>query len=144
MPLYHDSPDCCFCEADDILDEPPTLTGHVFNAGDDATCRENFIQLEEIELSYDGSELEEFVRLYENILDAADEKGVALVDNNDFINWAASYGGFEDPDGGIPELIPILDSVAERLYSANGAVPITNVDLLDMALTLLFDQRVQF
>ena len=68
--------------------------------------------------------------LHQNILDVVAEKGVALVDNLDFINWASSHGGLEEQDGSIPVSFPLFEYVRAKFLSEYGADPIQTIDQL--------------
>ena len=77
--------------------------------------------------------------LYQNILDASKEQELALVDNQDFIIWATTYGDIKREGDCNPETYPITDKTKAKFSSKYGAIPITTIDLVDKAMRKLYD-----
>ena len=124
------------------------LSGYTFLDGDDRTCRENFIALEQQYLDIDNNVRVEALQveeeknaLLEDIIVKAVDNGLELVDNKDFLNWSTTYGGPEDPDD-VPEVI-LFEPVAMTFLTIAGASRITSVEELGDALDILYQQRAE-
>ena len=141
-----------------ISDDPSFISpnGHSFASNDNEVCRETFNGIEALYLGVlstrDGVSAE-FSSFHVDILEAKGD--VKLVDNEEFIGWAATYtvyppedsegdtaseGADEDSTQDIPTL-PAL--VAFSFLSEAGARPITNEAELATAMTAMYYGRAE-
>lgn len=78
---------------------------YTFNDEDDAACRENFLIIEENYLTTKDQSEEDAIELrelYQTILDIKNENSIELIDNQDFVNDAITFGNDSE--------IPILST----------------------------------
>lgn len=78
------------------------------------------------------------------ILEAMESTGVSLLDNDDFLQFAAST---PSELGSLMEIPPglrldVSDEVKRVFLTEEGAQPLDSVEALESALNVLFDYRV--
>lgn len=78
------------------------------------------------------------------ILEAMESTGVSLLDNDDFLQFAAST---PSELGSLMEIPPglrldVSDEVKKAFLTEEGAQPLDSVEALESALNVLFDYRV--
>ena len=79
------------------------------------------------------------------ILEAMESTGVSLLDNDDFLQFAASVPG---ELGALMEIPPglrldVSDEVKRAFLTEEGAQPLDSVEALESALNVLFNYRVE-
>ena len=83
---------------------------------------------------------------YRSILRRKQLNSVQLVDNLDFLAWAATHGSNRPllPADclGCPSAFPLSEEVEALLTSEGGATPLTTVEQIEGAMDALFRQRV--
>ena len=81
---------------------------------------------------------QELCGLYTDILEALDASGSSIIDNEQFLQVAATISRFDPPRDGPVEL---SDEVKRAFLTESGAEPIDSVEAMADAMTVLFRDR---